>query len=112
MLESLRRGKVNSQNELATRALSRMPGGPGGYRLSPRRARRVASQSGRIRVRMIARRSDREMKRCPFCGKALERAKTRDLFGRPTVGERFCSPCGFRIPPGRLGPARYIFELP
>jgi len=111
VLESLRKGKVTSQNELASKALSRMPGGPAVYRLSPRRARMVASRSGRIRVKMTARRSDREMKRCPYCSKALERAKARDLFGEPTVGERFCSACGFRMPPGRLEPARYTFEL-
>ncbi len=89
-----------------------MAGGPAPYSLSPRRARRIASKSGRVIVKMIARRSERELKRCPFCEKTLEGLRTRDLFGEPTVAGRSCPACGLKIPPGRLGPARYVFELP
>ena len=104
----LKRERANSQNELASKVINRMPAN---YALSAHRARRIASKSKRIRIRMLTRRAARAMANCPFCGKALEKMNIRDIFGNMTTGGRACPDCGFRIDPGRRGPARYIFEL-
>ncbi len=104
----LSEGRIDSQGQLASMVLDRIGGD---FALSPSRARRIASSSPRIRIRVFTRNSNRVQSECPFCKRPLKPERTPDIFGNETSAGMVCSHCQFRMDPGKREPSRYVFEL-
>ncbi|MFQ6013217.1 MAG: hypothetical protein ACE5LS_06200 [Thermoplasmata archaeon] len=105
-----RRKTITSQRELKE-LLDREMAREDGYRVSGPRARRIAYDSGLVRMEIESRETQemRTLHRCPVCGHRLDLVKNMTVFGGTvTLGYR-CRNCPYWTGLKRRVPTRYTF---
>ncbi|MFQ5552723.1 MAG: hypothetical protein ACE5EW_03280 [Thermoplasmata archaeon] len=105
-----RRKTIPSQRELKE-LLDQEMSREDGYRVSGPRARRIAYDSGLVRLEIESRESAevRTPHRCPVCGHRMDRVKNMTVFGGTvTLGHR-CRSCPYWTGLKRRVPTRYTF---
>ena len=105
--EVLRERPFRSQEAFAAAVRTRLRKADPAYALGGARLKRIAAKSG-VRVQ-VATRLGRAPKRCPGCGRGLQKVFFKNLAGKAVLTGLRCR-CGYRGSDRRLAPARYSFS--
>jgi len=104
---------IQSQNklkELVVKELTTRKRKPG---LTGRRLRRIALDSGFIKLEIHTREGDpnKIMNRCPVCNDSLQRVKNLTIWGGEVTIEFRCTHCGYWTGKKKRIPTKYVFHL-
>ena len=105
--EVLRERPARSQSAFAAAVRARLRRADPDYALSGARVKRIAAKAG-VRV-TVATRAGRAPKRCPGCGRGLQKVFFKNLAGKAVLTGLRCR-CGYRGSDKKLAPARYSFS--
>jgi len=82
------------------------------YAVTEERVRRVAIQSGLVKVEVESRDSGvkTKMGRCPVCGSRLRKVRNETIYGGSVILGYRCTACPYSMGSTRKIPTRYIFH--
>ncbi len=108
-----RRGSVESQRELHEEVMKHLLRINSNYRLTPRRMRVIAINSGKIRLEIRYKMMDKsveEISVCPVCGGKMVRIENATLDGQRVIIGFKCLNCPYWTGKKLRMPVRYIFR--
>ncbi len=108
-----RRGTVESQRELHDEVMKHLVRMNKSYRLTPRRMRLIAINSGKVRMEIRYKVMDKNvesMETCPVCGSRMVKIENATLDGKRVVIGYKCVKCPYWTAKKLRMPIRYIFR--
>ncbi|RLF48803.1 MAG: hypothetical protein DRN20_03750 [Thermoplasmata archaeon] len=104
-------GAINSQRLLREIVLNEIRKIDPSFRLSEKRLRMIAINSGVANVDIHCRESEKraKMSRCPVCGSKLYPVKNKTIFGGTVTVGKECRVCGYWTGIKTRMPMRYVF---
>jgi hypothetical protein len=105
-------GAAPSQRSLGDMVREKIRTVDPGYAVSDERVRKVAVQSGLVKIEVETRDTGKKARigRCPVCGSRLSRVRNETIYGGTVILRYRCRSCPFSMGKTRAVPTRYVFH--
>jgi transposase-like protein len=105
-------GAISSQRLFAEFVLEKLKRLDKDYAVSEERVRRVAIQSGLVKVEVETRDSGvrTKMGRCPVCGARMRKVRNETIYGGSVILGYRCTSCPYSMGTTKKIPTKYIFH--